>query len=253
MPVELLFAWMMVFLRGLGLILLLPTLGARPLPPMVRVSISALLATLLYGLVPRATALPTGNFDLVLVSMGEVILGLVMGFVGRLIFSAVDMAGRLITQEIGLSAAPGIDAPTPATEPLAAFLSAFAGVLFFLLGAHLGALAAFARSFDFAAAGAPAFSPAAVEHLIRGTAGVIELGFRIAAPFIAMNFLITLAFSVLGRAVPKMSVFVLSYPLRFIVGCSLLASAGALIARYLRPEFDQLPFELLELVAGGKK
>jgi flagellar biosynthetic protein FliR len=253
MPVELLFAWMMVFLRGLGLILLLPTLGSRPLPMMVRVSISALLATLLYGLVPRAAALPTENFNLVLVSMGEVILGLVMGFVGRLIFSAVDMAGRLITQEIGLSAAPGIDAPTPATEPLAAFLSAFAGVLFFLLGAHLGALAAFARSFDFAAAGAPAFSPAAVEHLIRGTAGVIELGFRIAAPFIAMNFLITLAFSVLGRAVPKMSVFVLSYPLRFIIGCSLLASAGALIARYLQPEFDQLPFELLELVAGGKK
>jgi flagellar biosynthetic protein FliR len=249
MSAELLFTWMMVFLRGLGLILLLPTLGARPLPATVRVSLSALLATLLYGLVPHVNTLPAGNMNLIIAAAGEVILGLALGFMGRLIFNAVDMAGRVITQEIGLSAAPGIDAPAPSTEPLASFLSTFAGVLFFLLGGHLGAIAAFARTFGFSPAGAPVFSGAAPEYLITATSSVIELGFRLSAPFIAMNFLITLAFSVLGRAVPKMSVFILSYPIRFIIGCTLLGSAGALISRYLGPAFDELPFKILELVA----
>ncbi|MBK9990514.1 MAG: flagellar biosynthetic protein FliR [Verrucomicrobia bacterium] len=248
MPVELLYAWMMVFLRGLGIVMLLPTLGGRPLPVMVRVAISALIATLLYGLVPRVAALPPGNAGLIVSAMGEVVLGLVFGFVGRLIFSAVDMAGRVITQEIGLSAAPGIDAPAPSTEPLAAFLSTFAGVMFFLLGGHIGALSAFARSFDLAPAGAPAFSQLSIEHLVAGTARVIELGFRISAPFIAMNFLITLAFSVLGRAVPKMSVFILSFSLRVLVGFTLLAGSGALVARYLAPEFKDMPYQILEMV-----
>ncbi len=248
MSADLLFAWMMVFLRGLGVVLFLPTLGSRPLPPVVRVSISALVATLLYGLVPRAPVVPTANMGLLLAVMGEVVLGLLFGFVGRFVFSAVDMAGRMITQEIGLSAAPGIDAPAPSTEPLAAFLSTFAGVMFFLLGGHIGALSAFARSFDIAAAGAPAFNPMAIERLVEGTARVIELGFRISAPFIAMNFLITLAFSVLGRAVPKMSVFVLSFSLRVIVGFVLLASAGGLVARYLVPEFQAMPYQMLEMV-----
>lgn len=248
MPVELLYAWMMVFLRGLGIVMLLPTLGGRPLPVMVRVTISALIATLLYGLVPRVTALPAGNAGLIVSAMGEVVLGLVFGFVGRLVFSAVDMSGRVITQEIGLSAAPGIDAPAPSTEPLAAFLSTFAGVMFFLLGGHIGALSAFARSFDLAPAGAPAFSQLSIEYLVTGTAHVIELGFRISAPFIAMNFLITLAFSVLGRAVPKMSVFILSFSLRALVGFTLLASSGALVARYLAPEFKDMPYQILEMV-----
>jgi flagellar biosynthetic protein FliR len=239
---------MMVFLRGLGIVLLIPTLGSRPLPTTVRVAISALVATLLYGLVPRAAMVPGSNSGLVTAAMGEVVLGLVFGFVGKFVFAAVDMAGRMITQEIGLSAAPGMDAPAPSTEPLAAFLSTFAGVMFFLLGGHIGALSAFARSFDIAAAGAPAFNRFAIEYLVSGTARVIELGFRIAAPFIAMNFLITLAFSVLGRAVPKMSVFILSFSLRVLVGFTLLAGAGALVARYLVPEFTAMPYQILEMV-----
>lgn len=249
MSADLLFAWMMVFLRGIGIVLLIPTLGSRPLPPTVRVAISALIASLLYGLVPRAAALPGGNASLILASVGEIILGLVMGFIGRLVFAAVDMAGRMITQEIGMMAAPGIDAPAPASEPLAAFFSTFAGAMFFLLGGHIGALSAFARSFDFAPAGAPVYSRMAMEYLIAGTGQVIELGFRIAAPFMAMNFLINLAFSVLGRAVPKMNVFIMSSPIRSLVGMLLLSGSGALVTRYLAPQFTDLPFRLLELVA----
>ncbi|HEU5081193.1 MAG TPA: flagellar biosynthetic protein FliR [Opitutaceae bacterium] len=249
MPVDVLYAWMMVFLRGIGIILLLPTLGSRPLPVTLRVAISALLATLLYGLVPHVAELPGGNAGLILAAVAEVALGVVMGFIGRLVFSAVDMAGRVITGEIGLMGAPGTDAPVPASEPLAAFYSTFAGVMFFLLGGHLGALAAFARSFELAPAGAAAFSPMASEHIVKATGHVIELGFRIAAPFMALNFLITLGFSVLGRAVPRMNVFVLSYPVRSLVGLGLLAGSGALVARYLGPELNDMPFQILEMVA----
>lgn len=248
MSVDLLYAWMMVFMRGLGIILLLPTLGSRPLPAAVRVAISALLASLLYGLVPRIAVLPGGNAGVFIAIISEIALGLVLGFIGRLVFAAVDMAGRMITGEIGLMGAPGTDSPAPASEPLAAFYSTFAGVMFFALGGHLGALTAFARSFELAPAGAATFSPMAGENIVKATGHTIELGFRIAAPFMALNFLITLGFSVLGRAVPRMNVFVLSYPIRSIVGFGLLASSGALVARYLAPEINDMPYQILEMV-----
>jgi flagellar biosynthetic protein FliR len=247
MSTEYLITWMMVFLRALGVILLLPMLTNRPLPVPLRMAFGVFLATLLAGIVPAGTV-PTTWWHLILMSAGEVIMGLTLGFVVKLSFFAVEMGGRLISSEIGLSTTPGMGVPEPANEPIAAMLSSFAVVIFFMLGAHHVVLGAFARSFVLAGPGRPLFDAGVGEALIRGTGGVLELGLRMAAPFIAINFLVTLAFSVLGRAVPKMNVFIVSYSGRVFMGLTLLAAAGGLMARYLFMEFGNTAARMLQVL-----
>ncbi len=248
MSLPLVYCWLMIGLRGLGVVLLFPTLGGQQLPVVLRVALSFAIATLLYQLVQHTQALPLSLFDLFVSAGGELLLGLAMGFVGRLSFATVETAGRIMSEEVGLGGVAWIDTPRPAQEPLAALMTMFAALLFFLNGAHHGCLAAFSRSFDFAPAGKAAFGNISAEALIVSTGHVIELGFRIAAPFIALNFLNNLAFSVLSRAVPRMNVFVLSFSLRLIVGLMLLSSSGMLLARYMWEDFNLLPARMMELL-----
>jgi flagellar biosynthetic protein FliR len=240
-------AWMMVFLRSLGLIMQLPVLTGRALPIMVRVGLGACLATILAGIVPAAPV-PTSLGGIAFAAGGEVMLGLLLGFVTQLTFNAVEMTGRIVSPEIGLSATPGLGIPEPASEPLAALFSSFAVILFFLFRGHEMLLSAFAHSFQMAPAGHVTLEPGAPDALIRATSHVIELGVRMSAPFIGMNFLVTLAFSVLGRAVPKMNVFVLSFPVRAMAGLGLLATAGGLLTRYLYIEFAEAPLRMLQVL-----
>ncbi len=237
-------------LRAVGVVAALPTLGGRALPATVRVSLAVSMGALLAGVAPASPAPPPATMaDLAIAALQELLLGLAMGLVVRALLSAAELAGRLIAGEVGVVAAPGFDAPVPSQEPLPTFIGMFAGLMFFLLHAHEGVLAAYARSFDIAPAGTGRLSATASETLIGAVVALLGLALRMAAPFIALNFVITAGFSILGRAVPKMNVFIVSIALRSIMGFGLLAGAGALFASHLSGEFERLPWRLLELVA----
>lgn len=245
MPAALLIAWLLIGIRATAFLMLMPGLTGQPMPVMLRLALAMSLATLIAPLIPVPTQVPASLLALIGAVGAEVLVGLLMGFVGRMAFFATEMGGRIISTEIGLTATPGVEAPTATSEPFPALLHRFAVVLYFGVGAHLLAIGAFTRSFHFAPPGLAGLNPAAADQLIVITSKTFAVGVQLAGPFIALNFLLTLAFGLLGRSVSKINVFMLSMGARSLLGVALLGGAATLFARFLLAAFSRLPSDML--------
>ena len=241
------FAWMLALFRATALMLSMPVLSHTGFPRSARVGFAALLAWIV---LPEAAhvAYPTHVLEFMLLVTKEVAIGVLLGFAVRMVFAVLDFAAQVIAVEIGLHPAPEFDSTANiAGNPLGAGLF-YLGVVVFFSGAHYAVLLAFARSFELVPPGlqAPDLNFAAV--VVRHSAHIVELGVLMAAPFMAVNFLVNLTFSLLGRVVPRMNVFILSFSARILAGFSLLALSAGLFAHYIIQEFRAVPEVMLRFL-----
>jgi flagellar biosynthetic protein FliR len=82
---------------------------------------------------------------------------------------------------------------------------------------------------------------------------VFLLALQIAAPVMAVSFLVTLVFAVLGRAVPQMNVFSESFPVRTLVGLVTFGLTCSFMAQHIANYLRRLPEDMLnvaKLAAG---
>ena len=72
-----------------------------------------------------------------------------------------------------------------------------------------------------------------MNQFVQEVSRVFLIGTLMAAPFIALNFLVNVTFAVLGKAVPKMNVFMTSFSVRILGGMIILVASILLISSYI--------------------
>ena len=227
--------FLLVFARVGTLVMLLPGTGERPIPARLRLAFALLLTLVLLplasSLLPQAPT-PAG---LVGILVGEIAVGLVLGLAARMVMAALQAAGAVVAQQLGLSYAMTVD-PTIGGQDAAIsnFLSLLGITLVFATDVHHLALAAIADSYRLMPpVGVPDPGDAArlaVTAVARGFA----LGVRIAAPFIAFAILFNFGLGILSRLMPQMQVFFLGLPLTLLLGMLiLLVSLGLMMSVFV--------------------
>ena len=85
------------------------------------------------------------------------------------------------------------------------------------------------------------------------TSRIFVVALQIAAPTLAVSFIVTLVFSVLSRAVPQMNVFILSFSFRIAGGLAVFGFTLHLTAQHVINYLNRLPDDLLNLaqLMGG--
>jgi flagellar biosynthetic protein FliR len=247
--------WMLVFVRVGAFLLALPFFSAVNFPVMMRIALAALAALLISPQLPAFSAAHLDLFSIIGLMFREVSIGLLLGFMGRIIFYAVDIAGMVIASELGLNMGQIFDPSSRQSEQVPGLMLSFVAILTMLtLDLHHGLLLGFAKTFEVLPIGGGHLSPSLFELVVGRTAQIFSVALQIAAPVMAVSFVITVFFSIMSRAVPQMNVFAESFGIRIAGGLIVFGFTLQISAQYVANHLRRIPDDLIyigQLLNGG--
>jgi flagellar biosynthetic protein FliR len=176
---------------------------------------------------------PTAPLALTLVLVIELATGFAFGFVGRLVFSGLEIAAQVIGYQMGFSLAAAIDPSTRAQTAALGIVAQMLGLVIFMSAdGHHWLLLATVRSFEVVGPGGAHFTANLAQLFLRLSADALAVGVALAAPAIVMLLAVEFALAVAGRAIPQIQVMVLGFPIKiaaglWLVGASLYFMPGA--------------------------
>ncbi|HRC72729.1 MAG TPA: flagellar biosynthetic protein FliR [Candidatus Competibacter sp.] len=220
-------AWVGTFLwpltRVAALASIAPVLGARTLPRRIRLMLALALTWAILPFVPPAPAVeplsPTG----LLILAQQVLIGLSMGFVLRLVFAALELGGHMIATQMGLSFASLVDPQNGGQTPLLSQFYTLLGTLIFLaLNGHLLLVQLLVDSFKTLPVAAVGADRDVLWVLANWASHTFAGAVSISLPAVASLLVVNLAFGVMTRAAPQLNIFAVGFPITLILGLLIL-------------------------------
>ncbi|HST49328.1 flagellar biosynthetic protein FliR [Jatrophihabitans sp.] len=208
-----------------------PPFATGGVPRTVRVMLAVGLA-LAVSNTARAHAPAAELGPLVTSAVEQLVIGASLGFLTRLLFTAVEAAGALIDLSGGFSLAFAYDPLSASTTSVfGKFYGLLATTLIFATNAHLVILQGFLRTFG----SLPLDGTMSLAHLdtelVHGVTAMFVAALQIAAPLIAVLFLADVALGLLSRISPQLNVFQVSFPLKIMLTLGLVGLSFATMPR----------------------
>ena len=238
--------YFMIFARLAGMIGMNPLLARKNVPSSVRVALIMLMTVLLAPTVQPQGVLSAGSLELAEGMLRELFVGYVCGFVFQIYYYMIFFAGDVMDTEFGLAMAKVFDPGTSIQMSVSGNLLNLLFVLYlFATNSHLLMIRIFATSFEIIPIGGIHFSADTAQFILQLFGSAFSLVLRLAAPFIAAEFIVEVAMGVLMKLIPQIHVFVLNIQLKLLLGLVLLLAFAGPIGTFI-DNYQKLMFEMME-------
>lgn len=214
--------FLLILLRVSALLIVAPIFGHRLFLARAKVGLAVMVSMVIFPTVDRFDV-PVGFLPYAVMMVGEVIMGLVIGYAVLLLFIGIQFAGQLAGLQMGFGIVNVIDpASHDQVSIIGQFLNILAILLMLTLDGHHIILNGLMTSFDAVPLGGVVLKALVAHKMIALTAEVFVIAIKVSAPIMIALFLISTAMGVLARTVPQMNVFIVGFPVQLAVGMSVL-------------------------------
>jgi flagellar biosynthetic protein FliR len=222
-------AFMLVFARIGAMVMLLPGFGEVFIPVGVKLAIALLLTLIILPLHRAAYHVDMQSVaPLAVLMVHEIIIGVVLGATARVTLAALQVAGSIIAQQLGLGFVTSID-PTQGQQGalMGNFLTLLGIALLFATDTHYLVIAALNDSYKIFSPGELMPSGDVAALATRAFAAAFKIGLQLSAPFLVFGLVFNIGLGVLARLMPQMQVYFVGVPLSILIGFLILAAVLA--------------------------
>jgi flagellar biosynthetic protein FliR len=211
--------------RLTGILLFAPFFGSMVIPARVKVVLVVGLTAMLYPM--TASKIPQMTISQwPMLVFSELMIGVAMGVVTNLVFDGVQMAGQVLSVQMGYSLVNILDPQTQVESTVvASFHQTIAMLIFLRLNVHFWILRALAHSFDYLPPASGHYSGNFVAAALHAGGDVFSVGIQIAAPVLSATLLADIALGLLGKASPQLPLMLLGPAVKSVLGILILISA----------------------------
>src|SRR5246127_530779 len=219
-------AFMLVFARIGAMVMLLPGFGEANIPVRIKLAIALLLTLIILPLHRQAYHVDMGSMaGLLVLMLHEIVIGILLGATARVTLSALQVAGAVIAQQMGLGFVTSVDPTTQGQQGVLVgnFLTMFGVTLLFATDSHHLVIAALNDSYKIFSPGETIASGDIAALATRAFAAAFRIGLQLSAPFLVFGLVFNIGLGVLARLMPQMQVYFVGVPLSILAGFLIFA------------------------------
>ncbi len=222
-------AFALVLFRVSGIVIGSPLVGSRALPPQIKIAFTVVVSMMMFPLV--WPTVPTGMTLAVVVTkvMGELLIGLTIGFAVDLIFLGVRLAGMMIGQQAGIALGqvfnPMLDGQSTIVGQVYFLVSM---MVFLAIGGHRVMVRTLLDTFETIPPGSFRFNASILTMIERLMTDTFIAGLRLAAPALTALFIASLTMGFIARTIPQLNILTIGFSMRIFVGLSVAGISLAL-------------------------
>lgn len=255
--------FLLIFARIFAMLLVLPMFSMRSASRVAKVALAGYMAFFIFGTCDLSYYLPyiaqDGSFSMecFLILIGEVLIGIILGFFITMIFSAFSTAGQFLAFQMGFSAASSYDSLSQVENPLMGQFFNLIAMLVFMQTHWFQKLFLQGLVTSFSSLNAISIvqsTESIVKFVISGLSSLFVDALVISLPVMGSLFLISICTGLLTKAAPQMNLLSEGFPimimLAFVIIAFILPDMIDFFVRSFEKGFADL-FDFFKNVSGG--